>query len=417
MTLANTIQYLIAGLAVGGGGAFALGIRRAQKIAAHGVRLNSRSSHYGGYALLWFALPVIAVAFAVAVLRLAKVVSVPSELMLSVVFASGVLGLLYALQQINAELRARGFVERIIGWILLGAASISILTTIGIVGSIFFESVRFFQIVPVWDFITGTEWAPETAFIQAQGEARAGEGFAEPKFGAVPIFAGTFMITGIAMLVATPIGVMSAVYMAEYAPGKVRAFVKPLLEVLAGIPTVVYGFFAAVTMAPFIVKVAEVMGLHASFENALTPGIVMGIMIIPFISSLSDDVISAVPQSLREGALALGSTRAETIKKVILPAALPGIVSAVLLGVSRAVGETMIVVMAAGLRPNLTWNPLEAMTTVTVRMVSSLVGDQAFDSPETLSAFALGLGLFVVTLVMNVAAAMVIRRFRQRYEL
>ena len=417
MTIADTIQYLIVGLAIIGSGAFALGFYRAQKIAAHGLRLNSRSSHYGGYVLLWFALPVIAVVFVVAVLHLSKVHTLTPKFMLSVAFASGILGLFYALRKIDPNLRARGAVERVIGWSLLAAASISILTTIGIVGSIFFESVRFFQIVPLWDFITGTEWAPETAFIQSQGDARAGEGFAEPKFGALPIFAGTFMITGIAMLVAVPIGVMSAVYMSEYAPRKVRSFVKPLLEILAGIPTVVYGFFAAVTMAPFIVKAAEFLGLNASFENALTPGIVMGIMIIPFISSLSDDVISAVPQSLREGALALGSTRAETIKKVVLPAALPGIVSAVLLGVSRAVGETMIVVMAAGLRPNLTWNPLEAMTTVTVRMVSSLVGDQAFDSPETLSAFALGLGLFVVTLVMNVIAAMVVRRFRQRYEL
>ncbi len=224
------------------------------------------------------------------------------------------------------------------------------------------------------------------------------------------------MITGIAMAVAVPIGLLSAIYMSEYASRPVRAAAKPALEILAGIPTVVYGFFAAITVAPLVVEAASRLGLDASYNSALAAGLVMGVMIIPFISSLSDDVISAVPQTLREGSYALGATRSETVKHVLLPAALPGVVSAFLLGISRALGETMIVVMAAGLRPNLAWNPLEDMTTVTVRIVDALTGDQAFDSPETLSAFALGLVLFVATLLLNLISTIMVRRFRQRYE-
>jgi phosphate transport system permease protein len=312
-------------------------------------------------------------------------------------------------------LRARVFVERVIRWLLVIASLVSIMTTVGIIAAILFESIRFFEIVPFTSFITGTQWAPENSFLIGAG--RGAEQAAEPMFGALPLLAGTFMITLIAMAVAVPIGLLAAIYMAEYASPRLRGVAKPVLEILAGIPTVVYGFFAAITVAPAIVEYAAMLGLEASFENALAPGLVMGIMIIPFISSLSDDVINAVPNSMREGSLALGTTKAETIRKVVLPAAMPGIVSAGLLGVSRALGETMIVVMAAGLRPNLSANPLEGMTTVTVRIVSALVGDQAFDSPETLSAFALGLVLFCVTLVLNVVATFIIRRFRQKYEL
>ncbi|MDQ7056977.1 MAG: phosphate ABC transporter permease subunit PstC, partial [Ghiorsea sp.] len=232
----------------------------------------------------------------------------------------------------------------------------------------------------------------------------------------IPIFAGTFMITIIAMCVAVPVGILSAVYMSEYASEHVRNIAKPALEILAGIPTVVYGFFAAITVSPLVVEFAEVVGLHADYTNALTPGLVMGIMIIPFISSLSDDVIRSVPRSLRDASLALGTTNSETIIKIVLPTALPGIIAACLLGVSRALGETMIVVMAAGLRPNLTWNPLEGMTTVTVRIVDALTGDQAFDSPETLSAFGLGLVLLVITLMLNFISIYVTRRFRSQYE-
>ncbi|HKK31542.1 MAG TPA: phosphate ABC transporter permease subunit PstC, partial [Alphaproteobacteria bacterium] len=235
-------------------------------------------------------------------------------------------------------------------------------------------------------------------------------------FGAVPVFAGTLLITFIAMCVAVPIGLFSAIYLSEYATPRIRSVAKPLLEVLAGIPTVVYGFFAALTVAPQIRGWGESIGLDVSSESAIAAGAVMGIMIIPFVSSLSDDVITAVPRALRDGSYGLGATKSETITRVILPAALPGIVGAVLLAISRAIGETMIVVMAAGLASNLTANPFEAVTTVTVQIVTLLTGDQEFDSAKTLSAFALGLVLFFVTLMLNVIALSVVRKYREKYD-
>jgi phosphate transport system permease protein len=288
-------------------------------------------------------------------------------------------------------------------------SSIAILTTIGIVLSVLFESIRFFKAVPISDFIFGLEWSPQTA-IRADQVGSSGA------FGAVPLFAGTMLISFIAMVVAVPIGLMSAIYLSEYAGPKLRATAKPLLEILAGIPTVVYGFFAALTVAPFIRDTGGLLGLDVASESALAAGLVMGIMIIPFVSSLSDDVINAVPQSLRDGAYGLGATQSETIRRVIFPAALPGIVGGILLAVSRAIGETMIVVMAAGLAANLTANPLEAVTTVTVQIVTLLTGDQEFDSPKTLAAFALGLVLFTVTLILNVVALHVVRKYREQYE-
>ncbi|MFA9373456.1 MAG: phosphate ABC transporter permease subunit PstC [Poseidonibacter sp.] len=295
----------------------------------------------------------------------------------------------------------REITEKLIKFALITASVISILTTFGILFSILFEAIEFFQMRSFWYFITGTEWSP---------------GVEGSKFGAVPIFAGTFVITIIALCVAIPIGLGSAIYMSEYASDKTRDYLKPLLEVLAGIPTVVYGFFAAITVAPLIVKLADSVGLDATFNSALASGVVMGIMIIPVISSLSDDVIRAVPDSQRKAALGLGLTHGETIKDIVIPSALPGIISASLLGLSKALGETMIVVMAAGLRPNLSWNPLEDMTTVTVTIVNSLVGDFEFNSPETLSAFALGLVLFVVTLVLNIISLSLIRKFKEKYK-
>jgi len=261
----------------------------------------------------------------------------------------------------------------------------------------------------VTDFLFGIRWSPQTA-LRADQVGSSGE------FGAIPLFAGTFLITAIAMGVAVPIGLFAAIYMSEYASKRLRGMVKPTLEVLAGVPTVVYGFFAALTVAPLFRQTGKAVGLDVASESALAAGMVMGIMIIPFVSSLSDDVMNAVPQSLRDGAYALGATKSETIKQVVLPAALPGIVGAVLLAVSRAIGETMIVVMAAGLSANLTANPLEAVTTVTVQIVTLLVGDQEFDSAKTLAAFALGLVLFVMTLALNVVALTVVRRYRERYD-
>src|SRR5690349_18874735 len=311
--------------------------------------------------------------------------------------------------RIKPELRARNSVERVIEWLLIACSTIAVFTTVGIVASVAFEAFRFFQMISPIDFLFGTTWSPQMA-IRADQVGSSGS------FGAVPLFAGTALISFIAMAIAVPIGLFSAVYLAEYAHPRFRTVAKPLLEVLAGVPTVVYGFFAALTIGPALRGWGEGLGLNVASESALAAGFVMGIMIIPFVSSLADDMISAVPQSLRDGAYALGATRSETIKQVVLRAALPGIVGGVLLAVSRAIGETMIVVMAAGLAANLTANPLEAVTTVTVQIVTLLVGDQEFDSPKTLAAFALGLVLFLVTLALNVLALHIVRKYREQYE-
>lgn len=315
----------------------------------------------------------------------------------------------FAWRQITPEFRARNRVETVIGGLLIAASSIAILTTIGIVMSVLFEAIRFFREVPVTEFLFGLNWSPQTA-IRADQVGSSGS------FGAIPLFTGTLLITGIAMFVSVPVGIMTAIYLAEYSSTRIRSFTKPVLEILAGIPTVVYGFFAALTVAPAVRRVGESIGFEVASESALAAGLVMGIMIIPLVSSLSDDAINAVPRAMRDGALALGSTRSETMIKVLLPAALPGIVGGVLLAVSRAIGETMIVVMAAGLAANLTANPLEAVTTVTVQIVTLLVGDQEFDSAKTLAAFALGLVLFLITLGLNVLGLQVVRKYREEYD-
>jgi phosphate transport system permease protein len=321
----------------------------------------------------------------------------------------GLLGLAFALRTLSAEFRARNHVERFVKAVLFGCACVAVLTTVGIVFSVLFETVRFFERVSPFDFLFGLHWSPQTA-IRADQVGSSGA------FGIAPLVAGTLLITTIAMLIAGPIGLFAAIYMAEYATPRFRAFAKPVLEILAGIPTVVLGFFAALTVAPYIREAGQWLGLNIASESALAAGIVMGMMIIPFVSSLSDDVINAVPQSLRDGSYSMGATQSETIKKVVLPAALPGIVSAFMLAISRAVGETMIVVMAAGLAANLTFNPLEAVTTFTVQIKTILVGDQEFDSAKTLSAFALGFVLFFFTLALNVIALQIVKRYREQYD-
>ena len=318
-------------------------------------------------------------------------------------------GLAWARRRIDPRFPARHAVERAIRAALVACSTIAILITVGIVLSLTFESIRFFAKVPFDEFLFGMQWSPQTAI-------RADQVGASGSFGAIPLFAGTLLVTLIAMLVAIPVGLMSAVYLSEYATPRLRASIKPTLEILAGVPTVVYGFFAAITVAPVLREYGGRVGLSVDSESALAAGLVMGIMIIPFISSLSDDVINAVPQTLRDGSYALGATRSETVRRVVLTAALPGIVAAILLAVSRAIGETMIVVMAAGLAANLTANPFEAVTTVTVQIVTLLIGDQEFDSAKTLAAFALGLTLFLVTLALNVVALRVVRRYRETYE-
>jgi phosphate transport system permease protein len=319
------------------------------------------------------------------------------------------LGFGWAASRLDASFRARNNVERAVVAILVMCSVVAILTTVGIIFSVLFETLRFFGKYPWNEFLFGLQWSPQIAMRTDQvGQSGA--------FGFVPLFVGTMLIMFIAMLVAAPVGLFCAIYMAEYASPRFRATAKPILEILAGVPTVVFGFFAALTVAPFIRNAGAYIGLDVASESALAAGFVMGVMIIPFVSSLSDDVINAVPQSLRDGAYALGATKSETIKKVVLPAALPGIVSALMLAISRAVGETMIVVMAAGLAGNLTFNPLDAVTTITVQIKTLLVGDQEFDSVKTLSAFALGFVLFFFTLLLNVIALRIVQRYREQYD-
>jgi phosphate transport system permease protein len=459
-----TLLVLTAALLILASIGYSMGRSRAVRAATGGKRLNSLPSYYGHYVALWCALPALCVIAAWMVLepsiiRGLVVAGLPQEarnldparldLLLNdvrnlargggalseaadattraaaerygalqtisvaamsvVALALAVIGLNFARKRIAPDLRARASVERVIRVILIICSAVAVVTTIGIVLSLVFEAARFFLKVSPIEFLFGAEWSPQIAL-------RADQVGAAGVFGAVPLFVGTLLISFIAMCVAMPVGLFAAIYTAEYAHPRMRAVIKPVLEILAGIPTVVYGFFAALTVAPFFRNLGEGFGLQVSSESALAAGIVMGVMIIPFVSSLSDDVITAVPQSMREGSYGLGSTQSEMIRRVILPAALPGIVGGFLLAISRAIGETMIVVMAAGLAANLTANPLEAVTTITVQIVTLLVGDQEFDSPKTLAAFALGLVLFCVTLVLNIIALHIVNKYREQYD-
>ena len=460
----NSFSLLIAVMLISSG-YFFLGTRSSKAVRTAGARLHSLPHYYGLFAGLVAALPALALLVILAigddiifnrlaldfvpddvkagenykeVIVLAQIYNVvnginfgeqpewvnaaaaawhgweatSTTLKTVTVLALSLIGGMLAYRMVNPDFRSRNAVERIVMTILAASSAIAILTTIGIVFSVIFESMRFFALVPVSEFLFGTTWNP-----QFEGAERAGSGqMGLATYGSVPLFAGTFLISVVALAVSVPVGLFSAIYLSEYATPRVRSLVKPLMELLAGVPTVVYGFFAALTVAPFIRASGMSLGLDVASESALAAGLVMGIMIIPFVSSLSDDVINAVPQALRDAAYGLGSTRSEAVRQVVLPAALPGIVAAVLLAVSRAVGETMIVVMAAGLAANLSLNPLDAVTTVTSQIVTILVGDQEFESAKTLSAFALALTLIIITLGLNFIALQIVKKYREQYE-
>ena len=316
---------------------------------------------------------------------------------------------------VNHKLNVQPIVEKIIINIIRLSSLVAILVTFGIFFSLIFEAIKFFQYVNLFDFFFNTSWNPNRAWVISSGETVDPE-ILKDAFGWIPLLTGTLLVGSVAMFVAIPLGLASAIYLAEYASTKVRDFAKPIIEILAGIPTVVYGFFAALTLAPMLKNFGDSVGIDISAESALAAGLAMGVMIIPFVSSLSDDVIRSVPNSLRDGSYALGATKSETIKKVILPAALPGIMGSFLLAISRAIGETMIVVMAASLRANLTFNPLEPATTITTQIVTALIGDVEFENPKTLVAFALGLSLFVMTLILNIIAITIVRKYREKYD-
>ena len=443
--------------------AYASGRMKGIALRGHGVRVHSLPQYHGGYVAIATALPVLALfllwqpvatrlidrallaelpaamqpaddlARASVLREIASVASSPaaaesaapevraaaersrdltaksSAAHLFVTALLALLGFFWSRSRLVPAFKAQASVETFVEWALMACSAVAVLTTVGIIASVLFESLRFFGKYPIQDFLFGTQWSPQIAMRSDQiGQSGA--------FGMLPLFAGTMLITVIALCVAAPIGLFAAIYLAEYASPMLRAWAKPMLEILAGVPTVVFGFFAAITVAPIVRSAGTALGLDVASESALAAGLVMGIMIVPFVSSLSDDVINAVPQSLRDGGYALGSTKSEIIKKVVLPAALPGIVAALMLAISRAVGETMIVVMAAGLSGNLTFNPLQAVTTITVQIKTLLVGDQEFDSVKTLSAFALGLVLFFFTLALNWIALRVVAKYQEQYD-
>ena len=442
------------------GFAYQMGWSRSRSLVTGGSKLHSRPSYHGSLAAIWALLPALLILglwalFGTTATRAYIIAQLPPEVasltgadlegaiarirqietgfgvlgetapwenaaaqalrefrlltyavVLAAAAGTGALGLFMARRRITARLRARNEVEGVVRVLLIGCSVVAILTTVGIVASLLSEAIRFFTFVSPVDFFIGTVWNPRFSSV----------GSGSGDYGLLPLLWGTLMVATIAMIVALPIGLMTAIYLSQYAPPRVRSTVKPIVEVLAGIPTIVYGFFALVTVGPFLAAIGNTLGIDIRATSALTAGVVMGIMIIPFISSLSDDVIRQVPRAMRDGSLGLGATQSETIKRVILPAALPGIVGAFLLAVSRAIGETMIVVLAAGNSPYLRLNPGEPVSTVTVTIVNQLTGDTDFASPQSLVAFALGLTLFAMTLVLNVVALYIVRRYREQYE-
>ncbi len=362
-------------------------------------------SYYSWFAVIWGVIPALAAYVIILLTGFIPSLYIKSAVIIIIfLFGSGV-----SVYLISPKFKARQHLEKIAYFLLISCTVISIVVTISIVFSVLFESIRFFKLVPFTDFLFGTKWSPQTAL-------RADQAGSSGSFGAIPVFTGTLLITFIAMCIAVPVGLFSAIFISEYASTKFRNTIKPALEILAGIPTVVYGYFAVVTFSPALRSISGLIGISTASESAIAAGVIMGIMIIPFILSLSDDVMNAVPRSLRDVSYALGATKSETITKVVIPAALPGIMGAVLLAISRGIGETMIVVMAAGLAANLTINPFESVTTVTAQIVTLLVGDQEFDSAKTLASFALGLTLFFITLILNVIALLIVKKYREKYE-
>lgn len=432
-------------------------------VAAHGPQVHSRPIYHGAFAAIWVGVPALILVllwllFQESILESLVIASLPPSMtdgaspaqislfiseirnvasgriftepspeivaaaeryaawqqlarwaMIATALCAMTLALFLARTRMAPQFRARQAFESALSAIMVFSATAAILVTLGIVVSLTWEAMQFFMLVPPTEFFFGLNWEPQIAIRDDQV---AGTG----AFGAVPVFTGTLLIASIALLVAVPLGLMSAIYLAEFADARIRGVVKPILEILAGVPTVVYGFFAVLTVAPAVRQAGSLFGIAISPNSALAAGAVMGIMILPFISSLSDDALKAVPRAMRDGSLAMGATKGETITRVLLPAALPGIVGGILLAASRAIGETMIVVMAAGLTANLTANPLEGVTTVTVQIVTLLIGDTSFDNPKTLSAFALGLVLFIVTLCLNVLALRTVQKYREKYE-
>jgi phosphate transport system permease protein len=383
---------------------FAVGRQRALSVAGGDARrLHSRPSYHGAAVLMFTAIPAVILLLAWVFLRPLLAPGVSAVAAPAAVAIAALAGLALSALRIRIDLRARNIVETLVIAILIGCSLIAVATTIGIIISLVFETVHFFQLYPAQDFFLSATWNP-----------RFGGG---SDLGLWPLLWGTLYVSLVALVVAVPIGLMAAVYLSEYASRRTRAFAKPAIEVLAGIPTIVYGLFALVTVGPFLRDwLAQPLGLGSSSSSVMTAGLVMGIMLIPFVSSLSDDIMNAVPQAMRDGSYGLGATQSETVRRVVLPAALPGIVGAILLAASRAIGETMIVVMGAGAAARLDLNPFEAMTTITVKIVSQLTGDTEFASPETLVAFALGLTLFCFTLVLNVLAMWIVRKYREQYE-
>ncbi|MEZ5798885.1 MAG: phosphate ABC transporter permease subunit PstC [Paracoccaceae bacterium] len=383
---------------------FVLGRQRALSVAGGDARrLHSLPVYYGSSVLLFTAIPALILLAAIAFLHpwlgAAATGPVPAVLVL----LAALVGLAIATLRITRDQRARNIVEQAVKALLIGCSLIAVLTTVGIVASLLFESIHFFRLYPASEFFLSLTWNPQF---------RGGS-----ELGIWPLLWGTLYVSVVALVVAVPVGLMAAVYLSEYASRRTRAFAKPAIEMLAGIPTIVYGLFALITVGPLLRDyVAQPLGLGTSSSSVMTAGLVMGVMLIPFVSSLSDDIMNAVPQAMRDGSFGLGATPSETVRQVVLPAALPGIVGAILLAASRAIGETMIVVMGAGAAARLNLNPFEAMTTITVKIVSQLTGDTEFASPETLVAFALGLTLFCFTLVLNVVALIIVRKYREQYE-